>query len=339
MPPMSAKLACSTKYQFIRAEIAIMQASYLLNGDNMHFTSPKIKRELTRPIVSKWINAFEEIIGQHGHLYPVHEEPISPAQLILLCQLVRNKLNRPHSATPNMTQAKLAKKQAFSLFVQQFPELRQLPTIAIPFRDHPETDAHYADTSLLRSLDIISSVYRSRDVDPNRPLNFFEAAKILTRIFHILSGKQTRHKVFLAHASADKEIVRNVRVALQTRGIDCFFDEANLPLSSDLRITLKNQICAQDTVMVVFISRTALTSEWVNFELDCVLQEIEHKPHKLIVIRLDETPLPDRLNRLRHSDFLYCRAKLEYQRLCDLEKNVEEIYFSLMDLESKLAVQ
>ncbi len=296
----------------------------------MYFTSKKVKRALTTPIISKWINAFEALIGQHGHLYPVHEEAISLTQLAGLCQLVRAKLTLPTITADYKQQSKVARKQAFSLFVSQFPELGQLPQIAIPFRDLPESDAHYADTTLLRSLDIIGSVYRSRDVDPDRALNFFEAAKILTRIAHVLAGKLPQRKVFLAHTSTDKDIVREIRAALQARGIDCFFDEADMPLSSDVRTTLAGHIAAPETVVVAFISGAALKSEWVQFELDCALQATKHDPQKLLLLRLEDIPLPTQLAALRHSDFLYCRAKREYERLCDLEKNTEEIYFALL---------
>ena len=296
----------------------------------MYFTSKKVKRALTTPIISKWINAFEVLIGQQGHLYPVHEEPISLTQLGGLCQLVRTKLALPAITPEVKQQSKVARKQAFSFFVSQFPELRRLPQIAIPFRDLPESDAHYADTTLLRSLDIIGSVYRSRDIDPDRALNFFEAAKILTRIAHILAGKLPQRKVFLAHTAEDKDIVREIRAALQARGIDCFFDEADMPLSSDVRATLVRHIAAPETVVVAFISRAALKSEWVQFELDCALQAAKHDPQKLLLLRLDDNPLPSPLAILRHSDFLYCRSRREYERLCDLEKNVEEIYFALV---------
>ncbi len=301
----------------------------------MHFTSKKVKQALTRPIVAKWINAFEAIIGQHGHLYPVHEEPISLHQLASLCQTVRNKLSLPALEQSVEPQPKIARKQAFSFFVHHFPELRQLPAIAIPFRDFLENDAHYQDATLLRSLDIISSVYRSRDIDPDRPLNFFEAAKILTRIYHVLSGKLPNHKVFLAHASADKDIVRDVRAALQTRRIACFFDEADMPLSSHLRTTLAAQIALPETVVVVFMSGAALDSDWMKFELDCAIAAAKLATHQLLVIRLDESPLPLALAGLRHSDFLFCRSKREYERLCDLEKNTEEIYFALLGLVSE----
>lgn len=303
----------------------------------MHFTSKRIKQTLTEPIVSKWINAFEAIIGQHGHLYPVHDEPISLAQLASLCKKVQSKLDLASPETSNGRQPKVARKQAFSFFVSQFPELRQLPSIAIPFRDLPENDLHYPDTTLLRSLDIISSVYRSRDIDPDRPLTFFEAAKILTRIYHVLSGKHPRHKVFLAHASTDKDIVRDIRAALQTRGIACFFDEADIPLSADLRAMLVSQINAPETVVVVFISHTALQSDWLKFELECAMAAAKDESHKLLIVRLSEAPLPFELAGLRHSDFLHCRSKREYERLCDLEKNTEEIYFALLDLDADSA--
>ena len=300
-----------------------------------HFTSRRVKAALTQPIIIKWITAFESLVNASGQLYPVFEEPISPVQLLDFCWRVRKQLALCTLATGQSHLpggSSIARVQAFARVVACFPELAHCQPTITPFRDYEaSSDDFYQATVLLRSLDIISSVYRTRDIDPQRPLNYFEAAKILTRIAHLIQGKPLHKRLFLAHASSDKEVVRQLRPALQARGFVCIYDEADLALGAPLKSTLALQLHIPDTSLVILWSKAAARSQWVAFELATAQQAVSENGGKIFILRLDNSALPDSFAEMRCSDFLYCRSRLEYERMCDLDKNCEEIYFAMLD--------
>lgn len=298
-----------------------------------HFTSRHIKAALTQPIIIKWLAEFETLVGTPGQLYPVFEEAIPVVQLEDFCRRIRTTLGlstSPQAAIAIPAAATIARVQAFAWILAHFPELKRYPATITPFRDYAATDdEHYRATVLLRSLDIISSVYRSRDIDPMRALNYFEAAKILARIAHLMQGKPVHKHLFLAHASADKDVVRNMRAALQARGFICTYDEACLALGAALRAEIRRQLALPNMHLLLFWSQAAAQSEWVRFELDTML-EMASGRGKIFALCLDRTPMPS-TTEMRYSDFLYCRSIREYERMCDLEKNCEEVYFAMLN--------
>jgi len=296
----------------------------------MKFSSTSVKHQLTEPIIAKWINAFEEIIGFKGHFYPVKDEPISFKDLVHYCNLVRKKIGLERLRELNESPSPIIRKEAFSLLIKVFPELKEMGSVPVPFNDLKNTDSSYDDVTILKTLDIIGTVYRSRDVDPNRSLTYFEAAKILTRTYHVITKTTINCQVFLAHSSKDKDIVRSVRAALEARGITCFIDEVDLHLSDDLQEALANKIAHKNTIVVAFLSKHSIDTPWVKFELRVASHQALSNSKKLLLLRLDEIEMPAKFLGLRYSDFLYCRSKKEYEALCDLEKNVEEIYFTLL---------
>jgi hypothetical protein len=298
------------------------------------FRSRNTRELLTGSIVARWLNAFETLTGKPGQFHPVRNEPISSRQLVALTGLIREKLKLLPAKHETDLSSEIPRAKSFSLFVRLFPELQAHQPVAIPMRDMSEDDFCYEDTTLLRSLDIIGTVYRTRDVDPNRPLTFFETAKILTRIYHVLAGVTVDCQVFLAHSSKDKEIVRDVRSALEARGIKCFIDEVDLHLSDDIQEVLANRIVADNTVVVAFLSANSINAPWVKFELRVASHKALTDTQKLLLVRLDDIEIPPKLLGLRYSDFLYCRSSREYERMCDLEKNIEEIYFTLLAIRS-----
>lgn len=300
-----------------------------------HFSSRRVKAELTRPIIVKWVDAFETLLNVSGQLYPVFEEAIPAMQLDDFCARVRDKLGLGDLAVPaGVAQPGqgIARVEAFARVVAWFPELAHTRPTVTPFRDYEVAqDDCWRATVLLRSLDIISSVYRTRDIDPKRKLNYFEAAKILTRIAHILRGEPKRRRLFLAHASADKDVVLSMRAALQARGFECIYDEADITLGAGLKETIRRELGEPQTSTVVFWSAEAARSEWVRFELEVALGMAAEPRRGIMVLRLDNTEPPPSANGMRFSEFLYCRSRLEYERMCDLDKNCEEIYFAMVN--------
>jgi len=73
---------------------------------------------LTEPIVSRWINAFEELIGSKGHFYPVRNKPISPKAVKFFCDIIRQKIGLKECDAITISNAvTLSRREAFSIFV------------------------------------------------------------------------------------------------------------------------------------------------------------------------------------------------------------------------------
>lgn len=114
-------------------------------------------------------------------------------------------------------------------------------------------------------------------------------------------------RVFLAHSSKDKDVVRAVALELDDAGIPCWLDESEIKIGDSLIGKIAEAIDVTSHV-VVFLSRASVQSPWVRFELEqAMTKEIEGRTVVVLPVLLEKCPVP-----------LVLRAKL-YADLSDLQ--------------------
>ena len=91
-----------------------------------------------------------------------------------------------------------------------------------------------------------------------------------------------RH-VFISHSSKDDDTVKNLREILELHGELAWIDSRELTGGDDLNAKIETSIRAARHFLVV-ISIDALSSEWVQHELDIALEEAQQRPNEYKVI-------------------------------------------------------
>jgi TIR domain len=118
----------------------------------------------------------------------------------------------------------------------------------------------------------------------------------------LLKLSTPRHRVFLSYSHRDRRVARQVAAALEAEAIPVWLDDLQIRLGDSLLGKIAEAIDDVEYV-VALLSRHSIDSEWVRKELNIAMhQEIEGKRVKVIVVRLDETPLPSFLADKRYAD-------------------------------------
>ncbi len=112
-------------------------------------------------------------------------------------------------------------------------------------------------------------------------------------------------KVFLCHASGDKEKVRDLYKRLTAEGVDAWLDQEKLLPGQDWRMEIPRAVREAD-VVVICLSKNSITKEgYVQKEINFALDIAEEKPEGtifLIPARLEDCVVPERLNRWQWVD-------------------------------------
>ena len=99
-------------------------------------------------------------------------------------------------------------------------------------------------------------------------------------------------KVFLSHTHQDADAVRQIAVALTEGGLETWLDAEQLFAGDELLAKIASAIDEVDH-FVLLLSRAALAKPWVLTEMRIALTlEIERRRPQVIVLRLDDCPLP-----------------------------------------------
>ena len=77
-------------------------------------------------------------------------------------------------------------------------------------------------------------------------------------------------KIFLSHSSRDKALIREIRANLKY--LDTWFDEDKLLIGEQLQETLKDVIQKESDFVVIFLDKSAISSEWVKRELEWAIE-------------------------------------------------------------------
>ncbi|NVK53416.1 MAG: toll/interleukin-1 receptor domain-containing protein [Flavobacteriaceae bacterium] len=99
-------------------------------------------------------------------------------------------------------------------------------------------------------------------------------------------------KIFLSHTSFDKPIVRKFKKLLEEEGFDVWLDEDSILIGDSILKSIERGLLMTDYVLL-FISKKALKSSWVEKEITAALTlEIEKKDNLILPIVIDEIELP-----------------------------------------------
>ena len=107
---------------------------------------------------------------------------------------------------------------------------------------------------------------------------------------------------FLSHAGDDKHLVRNLGVQLQMAGADVFFDEWSIGAGESITGAIEEAIGSFHVFLLVW-SSAAERSLWARREYRTAIKKVIEEPRRrFILMRLDDTPVPDLVSDLRYID-------------------------------------
>lgn len=95
-----------------------------------------------------------------------------------------------------------------------------------------------------------------------------------------------RPKVYLAHASEDKAIVRPIAEYLIARGVDVWFDEWEIELGDSLRQKMEEGLGAMTHFMVI-LTPNSITKPWVSREIDVGFVGLVGGRNRMVPLRID----------------------------------------------------
>lgn len=124
-----------------------------------------------------------------------------------------------------------------------------------------------------------------------------------------MNAKRQRWDVFIAYASDDVEIIREIVNDLQKRGVNCWIDEEQIQPGDPVAETIENGLHASHAILLCF-SKNHLQSGWCRTEYTAILNQYfsgttQQKVYPLLLddITEDELPLLFRNNKCaKHSD-------------------------------------
>ena len=109
-------------------------------------------------------------------------------------------------------------------------------------------------------------------------------------------------KVFCSHTSIDKPLVQDIAAQLAQAGIDPWVDAWEILPGENIAAKI-NQGLADADAGIVFCSRQAMASDWVQNELSSLLQLAIEQQKPLIPVMIDpDAPLPPLLQSRRYLD-------------------------------------
>lgn len=120
-----------------------------------------------------------------------------------------------------------------------------------------------------------------------------------------MSNEKKRLKVFLCHASDDKNIVRRLHKRLLKDGIDPWLDEEKLEPGVAWEVEIPNAVRSSNIVVVCISSNSINKKGYVQKEIKIALDVADEYPAGEIYIvpaRLEPCDIPERLKKLQWVD-------------------------------------
>ncbi len=105
------------------------------------------------------------------------------------------------------------------------------------------------------------------------------------------SHRRSPHLLFLSHRSVNKQVVRRVASSIKAKGVAVWFDEEQLVPSQSL-VEEIDRALEKMSHFVIFWSLDCVDAPWVNRELRAAVSRLIEKQIPLLIIRLDDTPVP-----------------------------------------------
>lgn len=98
--------------------------------------------------------------------------------------------------------------------------------------------------------------------------------------------------VFLSHASEDKEKVRELKMALEAKGVKVFFDEDSIEWGDSI-VDKINQGLLKSSFFVPVLSETFLKKGWTNKELNSAIHININRKGRILPIALNSFPIAE----------------------------------------------
>jgi TIR domain len=105
------------------------------------------------------------------------------------------------------------------------------------------------------------------------------------------SHRRSPHLLFLSHRSTDKQTISVIANAIKDRGVNVWFDAEQLIPSQSLTAEI-SQALGKMTAFVLFWSSNCVGAPWVERELNSAVALLVEGAVPLIIVRLDDTPVP-----------------------------------------------
>ena len=112
-------------------------------------------------------------------------------------------------------------------------------------------------------------------------------------------------QIFLCHASQDKQPTRDLCERLLGEGYDVWLDERSLLPGQDWEREIRSAVRDSDAIIVLISKNSVNKIGFVQRELRLALDVADERPEGaifLIPLRLDDAPIPARLNRWQWLD-------------------------------------
>jgi TIR domain len=126
--------------------------------------------------------------------------------------------------------------------------------------------------------------------------------------------------VFLCHSSADKALVRELCVRLESNGVQPWLDEKNLLGGQDFQQEIRRAVRASDVVVICLSNSSTTKSGFVQREIKYAMELAEEQPEGalfLIPLRLEECNVPQSLNKLHWIDYFKADGYQHLRRALD----------------------
>ena len=116
-----------------------------------------------------------------------------------------------------------------------------------------------------------------------------------------------KYDVFMSYNSADSLIVREIAGLIDSAGLRLSFSEASGDLEGEGLSLNTEAVIEQSSMFVFFISRHALTTDWLDVEVAACIRQSQRKTRaRYLVVRLDNSEIPF---SLANFDFIDCRER------------------------------
>lgn len=122
----------------------------------------------------------------------------------------------------------------------------------------------------------------------------------MTSIENSVSSGYERLRVFLCHASEDKQAVRDLYNRLVKAGHDPWFDEEKLLPGQDWELEIREAVRESDVVIVCLSEKAVTKRGFVQSEIKLALDVADEQPEGgifIIPVKLEECELPQRLRK------------------------------------------
>ncbi len=134
---------------------------------------------------------------------------------------------------------------------------------------------------------------------------------------------------FLSHNSHDKEVARRLGAQLRLAGANVWLDEWEVRAGDSLVGKVDEALAVVDTIVLIW-SRNAERSDWVRAEFEsAIARSIDSQTCRVVPLRLDDTPLPSLLRRLKWIDL----------QQTEIDRAVDEIMGFANDRDRLRAIQ